>query len=210
MDLPSSMVIHDRLGRQGQVWWSLLPKKGTWKQKETHLWCEIQNCFSGPFNEFRGGETDNRIRRNQTSLTKSLLLHLFTESMRPSPFTLWLHHRRHDTAAPRQIKWHCVTLHSWDGNTSGEYLTEWLIGWQSSPSCPMGVHIRRLRIHKLTAQHSPPPHWESFSQAYTHTHTHTQTQCILIDRCTLMMYADQTLISFVDMHSFLANTEILM
>lgn len=37
-------------------------------------------------------------------------------------------------------------------------LTAWLIGWQSSPSCPIGVHILRLRIHKLTAQHIPPPH----------------------------------------------------
>lgn len=46
LDLPSSMVIHDRLGRQGQVWWTLFPKKGTWRQKERHIWDEIhlQRC----------------------------------------------------------------------------------------------------------------------------------------------------------------------
>lgn len=44
-------------------------------------------------------------------------------------------------------------------------LTRWLRGWHSSPTLPIGVHIRRLRIHRLTAQHIPPPHCWSLSQA---------------------------------------------
>lgn len=81
------------------------------------------------------------------------------------------------------------------GQTAVGDFTLWLIGWHSCPSCPMGVHIRRLRIHRLTAQHIPPPHWESLSQAYTYTHTHTystqQHTCISAHRfrccyCTLL------------------------
>lgn len=46
-----------------------------------------------------------------------------------------------------------------------DVLTRWLKGWHSSPKFPIGVHIRRLRIHRLTAQHIPPPHCWSLSQA---------------------------------------------
>lgn len=59
-----------------------------------------------------------------------------------------------------------VTPNCWDEKPFVDYLTLWLIGWHSSPSCPIGVHIRRLRIHKLTAQHISCVHWESLSQAW--------------------------------------------
>lgn len=39
-------------------------------------------------------------------------------------------------------------------------------GWQLSPTWPMGVQIRMLFTQILTAQHMPPPHWESLSQAW--------------------------------------------
>lgn len=44
--------------------------------------------------------------------------------------------------------------------------TLWLKGWHSSPCCPRGVHIRRPRSQRLTAQHVPLPHCRSRSQAW--------------------------------------------
>lgn len=39
-------------------------------------------------------------------------------------------------------------------------------GWQLSPTWPMGVQILMLLTQILTAQHMPPPHCESLSQAW--------------------------------------------
>lgn len=39
-------------------------------------------------------------------------------------------------------------------------------GWQLSPTWPIGVQILMLLTQILTAQHMPPPHWESLSQAW--------------------------------------------
>lgn len=50
--------------------------------------------------------------------------------------------------------------------THSQQSTLWLPGWHSSPSLPSGVHNRRPRSHRLTAQQVPLPHWISRSQAY--------------------------------------------
>lgn len=49
--------------------------------------------------------------------------------------------------------------------------TLWLYGWHSSPSSPCGVHMRRPRSHRLTAQQRPTPHCTSLSHAWN-TNTH--------------------------------------
>ena len=45
-------------------------------------------------------------------------------------------------------------------------LTLRVSGWQLSPTLPIGVQILMLLTQILTAQHMPPPHWESLSQAW--------------------------------------------
>lgn len=68
----------------------------------------------------------------------------------------------------------CRVTHS-SGHSSSptappsEVLTLWLKGWHSSPRFPIGVHILRLRIQRLTAQHIPLPHCWSRSQAWSST-----------------------------------------
>lgn len=66
---------------------------------------------------------------------------------------------------------HCIGFAQQEGipEIPVQILTFRVKGWQLSPTWPMGVQILMLLTQILTAQHMPPPHCESLSQAWNKT-----------------------------------------